>query len=143
MPADQRAPSDPSPRLIALSGKKLWFGFAGAVFAWIVLGCAEITIIWRGCMRQEDYGVPPSHPWVSVLLTVITLLILAITVGAGMISYRNFKQLSAQASMLESLAVQRGEFMAVTGVIVSATLAMGMVWLALPPLFIDLCWRAR
>ena len=40
-------------------------------------------------------------------------------------------------------AVERREFMALLGVIVSVTLGMGIIWLALPPLFLDLCWRAR
>jgi hypothetical protein len=51
--------------------------------------------------------------------------------------------LSAQPGILESLAVERKEFMAVIGVIVSITLGMGIVWLALPPFFLDLCWRAK
>jgi hypothetical protein len=51
--------------------------------------------------------------------------------------------LSSQPSLLETHAVERREFMALLGVIVSVTLGMGMVWLALPPFFLDLCWRAK
>lgn len=143
MPADPIAPGDPGPRLKEMEPKKLWFGFAGSAFAWIVLGCADIVISWRACMRQEDYGVPPAHPGVAVLIFAVALLLLGITIGAGLVSYRNWQWLSQQRKMLDSQAVPRGEFMAVTGVVVSLTLGLGMIWLALPPLFLDLCWRAR
>jgi hypothetical protein len=33
--------------------------------------------------------------------------------------------------------------MALIGVIVTATLGMGILWLAIPPFFLDICWRAR
>lgn len=143
MADDQVASTDPGPRLVQMQPKKLWFGFAGSFFAWIILGCADIVIVWRACMRQADFGVPPSHPGVGVLIFLVALLLLAITIGAGIISYRNWQWLSQQRKMLDSMAVPRGEFMAVIGVIVSLTLGMGMVWLALPPLFIELCWRAK
>lgn len=135
--------SDPRPRLLALSPRKLWFGFAGAVFSWIALGCADTVIIWRGCMHQQDYGCPASDPWVRALIFAVTLLLLAVTVGAGMISYRNYRWLSEQRKMLDSLAVPRGEFMAVIGVILSVTLSISIVWAALPPFFLELCWRAK
>jgi len=143
MSADPITSSDPSPRLISLPPANLWFGFAGSVVAWILLGCSDIVITWRACMHQENFGIPSEHPAVSWLFFAVTLLLLAVTVSAGVTSYRNWRWLSQQRQMLESLAVQRGEFMAVVGVIVSVTLSMGVVWLALPPLFLDLCWRAK
>lgn len=137
------ASADPGPRLAELEPKKLWFGFAGSVFAWIFLGCADIVITWRACMHQADYGVPPTHPGVRWLIFLVALLLLGITVGAGVVSYRNWRWLSQRRDMLESAAVPRGEFMAVVGVVVSMTLGLGMFWLALTPLFIELCWRAK
>jgi hypothetical protein len=143
MPVKPIAPSDPSPRLLAIQPRKLWFGVAGSVAAWILLGCTDIVIVWRACMRQENYGLPPVHPGVAALIFAITLLLLAITIGAGAVSYRNWRWLSQQRRMFNSDAVPRGEFMAVVGVIVSLTLGCGIFWLALTPLFIQLCWRAR
>lgn len=143
MPDDARIAGDPSPRLIAMPAKRLWFGFAGAFLAWIVLGCADIVIIWRGCQHQQNCGLAPANPEVRILIFVVSLLLLGITLGAGAISYRNWRRLSQQRRMLDSLAVPRGEYMAVIGVILSLTLGMGMIWMALPPLFLDLCWRAR
>ncbi len=143
MSSDRIPPSDPGPRLIGMQPKKLWFGTAGSVAAWIVLGCTDIVIAWRACMHQEDYGVPPVHPGVAALIFAISLLLLAITIGAGVISYRNWRWLSQQRKVLNREAVPRGEFMALVGMIVSVTLGFGMFWFALTPLFIELCWRAK
>jgi uncharacterized membrane protein YphA (DoxX/SURF4 family) len=80
---------------------------------------------------------------VSILFIAISVFLLAVTVAAGFTSYRNWRHLSAQRGILETLAVERKEFMAVLGVIISITLGIGIVWLALPPFFLDLCWRAK
>lgn len=123
--------------------KKLWFGTATAAIAWVVLGCLDIVITWRVCMVQEDYGIPTPRPEARVGYFIAALVLLALTIAAGWMSYRNWRNLSSNREMLNAPAVEHREFMALVGVIVSVTLGMGIVWLALPPLFIDVCWRAR
>lgn len=127
----------------AVQPSRLWFGFAVPAVAWVALGCLDILITWRACMHQEDFGIPNPHPGVRVVFFVLALLLLALTIGAGVVSYRNFRDLSGRRQLLESHAVERREFMAMLGVIISVTLGVGIIWLALPPLFLDLCWRAR
>ena len=143
MSAEAKAPTDPSPRLQEMPAKEMWFGFLGSVVAWLVLGCVDIVIVWRACQHQENFGIPSEHPAVSGILFAISLTFLGITVGAGILSYRNFRALAGQRSILNTPAVPRGEFMAVVGVILSVTLSAGIVWTSLTPLFLDLCWRAR
>jgi hypothetical protein len=126
-----------------VSSRRLWFGFVTAALAWLSLGCLDILVTWRACMHQEQYGIPNSPPDVSILFDLLSFVLLALTVTAGITSYGNWRRLSSQREMLKTDAVERREFMALLGVIVSVTLGMGMVWLALPPLFLDLCWRAR
>jgi hypothetical protein len=123
--------------------RRLWFGTATAAVAWVLLGCADIVITWRACMTQENYGIPTPRPDVRIVYFVVALVLLAITVCAGFISYRTWRYISAQSAMLHSHAVERREFLAMAGVIVAVTMGMGILWLALPPLFLDLCWRAR
>lgn len=123
--------------------KRLWFGTATAAIAWVALGCADIVITWRACMQQEDYGIPIPRPEVRVLYFVVALALLALTIIAGWTSYRNWRNLARERDVLNTHAVERREFMALSGIIISITLGMGIVWLALPPLFLDLCWRAR
>jgi len=94
-------------------------------------------------MQQEDYGIPIPRPEVRVVYFVVALVLLALTVVAGWISYCNWRKLARERELLHAHAVERREFMALGGIIVSITLGMGIVWLALPPLFLDVCWRAR
>jgi hypothetical protein len=121
----------------------LWFGFAGSALSWVVLGCLDILVTWRSCMHQEDFGVPETQRSAAVVLGILALGLLGITITAGFTSYRNWRGLSGKRHILEADAVERREFMALLGVIVSVTLGFGICCLALPPLFLDLCWRAR
>lgn len=143
MSTDAQLPGDPSPELIRMPPKRLWVGFVGPIIAWILLGCVDITITWRACQHQENFGIPSEHPAVSWAFFAVGLLFVAVTAGAGVVSYRNWRRLSQAPKMLDTPAVPRGEFMAVVGVILSVTLTAGMVWMALPSLFLDLCWRAK
>ncbi|HEX3966936.1 MAG TPA: hypothetical protein VHW70_03130 [Edaphobacter sp.] len=122
---------------------RLWFGFVTSAAAWVTLGCLDILIVWRACTAQQGFGIPDSHPLVRVLIAVVAVILLAITITAGVYSYRNWRSLSLQPYLLDAQAVERREFMALLGVIISVTLGMGIIWLALPPLFLDLCWRAK
>jgi hypothetical protein len=123
--------------------RRLWFGFAGSAISWISLGCLDIFITWKACTHQEDYGVPTVKNNAVLLLASLALLLLAITIAAGVTSYRNWRSLSTKQRILDADAIERREFMALLGVIMSLTLGFGICWLALPPLFLDLCWRAR
>jgi hypothetical protein len=123
--------------------RRLWFGFAGAALSWISLGCLDILITWKACTHQEDFGVPRSDQSVAVIYALLTLLLFLITIAAGVISYRNWRSLSSQRSIMHADAIERPEFMALLGVIMSVTLGFSICWFALPPLLINLCWRAR
>lgn len=127
----------------AVTSRRLWFGFSASACAWIALGCLDIAISWRACTVQEGYGIPPSRPAVRGAVVALANLLLCVAIAAGVTSYRNWRTLSRGQHLLQTNAVDRQEFMALIGVIVSVTLGMGIVWLALPPLFLDLCWRAR
>jgi hypothetical protein len=127
----------------SVSSRRLWFGFVAGAFSWVALGCLDLLITWRACTFQEGYGIPAARPDIRVTFVGLALLLLFITVAAGVTSYRNWRSISTERRLLETNAVDREEFMALIGVIVSISLGMGIVWLALPPLFLDLCWRAR
>ena len=64
--------------------------------------------------------------------------------AAGITSYRNWRMiLRSNAKFSNATATDRREFMALLGVFVSITLGMGVLWLSIPPLVIELCMRAR
>jgi hypothetical protein len=139
--SNERLPVTTRERFVA--PRRLWFGFVTSAAAWMSLGFLDILICWRACTRQQGYGIPDPHPWARVLFFVLALALLALTLAAGFTSYHNWRKLSLDRSLLDAQAVERREFMAIVGVIISVTLGMGIIWLALPPLFLDLCWRAK
>jgi uncharacterized membrane protein YphA (DoxX/SURF4 family) len=87
--------------------------------------------------------MPTPHPYVRLLYGLLALALLAVSIWSGVISFRNWQRLSAHKDFIEAQGVERHEFMAVLGVIITVTLGMGALWLALPPIFLDICWRAR
>lgn len=123
--------------------RRLWFGFATAAAAWVLLGCLDICINWRACTHQLDYGIPSPHPQARILISALALVLLIVAITAGVTSYRNWRALSAHSDILDTNAVERREFMAVLGVIVSVTMGAGILWLSIPPFFLDICWRSR
>lgn len=122
--------------------RRLWFGFIAGAVAWVVLGCADIVFAWRFCMTQSEYGIPAGHYGAWGAFFGVAVFLLALSIVAGLISYRNLRQITEQ-KVLDAQGVPRREFMALGGLIVTVTMGMGILWLALPPLFLDLCWRAR
>lgn len=126
-----------------ISSRKLWFGFLTSTVAWTALGCLDILVTWRACQHQESFGMPGPHPYARILYGILAVALLLVSIWSGLISYRNWQQLSAQRKFLEAQAIERREFMAALGVIITIILGMGIVWLGLPPIFLDICWRAR
>jgi hypothetical protein len=121
----------------------LWFGLAATAVAWVGLGVSDILITWRACVHREEFGGATVLPAVHLAYIAVAASLLAIAAVAGTTSYRNWRALSPGSSFLKAEATDREEFMALLGVIVSVTLGMGIVWLSLPPLLIELCARVR
>lgn len=126
-----------------VSPAKLWFGTITAAVSWVLLGCLDILINWRACQHQEMYGIPPHVIGPRVLIGCLALFLLVLVLIAGVISYRNWQRLSPERDLLKTHAVERQEYMAFLGLIMTVTMGIGIVWLALPPIFLNICWRAR
>jgi len=130
-------------RLDPVRPGRLWFGFAASAAAWMGLGLADILITWKACMGQEQFGGASAHPGMRILSFVITLALLAVAVTAGVMSYRNWRRLSGEVRLRDAEGKERREFMALLGVFVSLTLGVGILWLGVPLLVIELCVRTR
>ena len=122
---------------------RLWFGLLAAAISWGSLGVIETLIVWRSCMGHNQFGGGNADQGPRAVCFVIALLLLATGVFSGLTSYRNWRRLSGQSRLIDSLATERREFMALLGVFVSVTLGMGMIWLSLPPIIIHICERAK
>jgi hypothetical protein len=132
----------PPPRS-KVSGKRLWFGFGAAFLCWFGLGIADVMITWRECLHREQYGTSSSHPGLLVLNIVIFLALLVLAVVAGIVSYRNWRALSAEKGIFSAEATRPYEYLAMLGVIMTITLTVGIIWFGLPLFIIQLCARTR
>lgn len=137
------ANSEMSPPQPDIPHRRMWFGTAGAAVAWVTLGVMDILINWRACQHQEDFGLAPAQIGARILIGALGALMLLIALACGWTAYRNWRAVSRQKSPVNAPAVQRPEYMAVVGMIVTVTMGMGIVWLTLTPIFLTICWRAK
>jgi hypothetical protein len=126
-----------------ISSKRLWFGLIASAVAWASLGFIDILITWRVCVHQEESGNPVAHPAARIIYVAIAVVLFLVVLTSGVTSYRNWRVISQQREILNAAATDRREFMALLGVFVSITLGVSVLWLAIPPLVIELCMRAR
>lgn len=137
--------TEPMPPVRKVSGKRLWFGFGAAFLCWFGLGIADVLITWRECLHEEAFGLPSSHPGLLTLNIIIFLALLAISVTAGIVSYRNWRVLSEEkdTNVFKAQAYHSREYVAMIGVIMSVALTVGTIWFGLPLFIIQLCSRVR
>lgn len=137
--AVQNAP----PNLTSSEQPRLWFGFAGSVAAWIALFIADLLLAWKMCTALPDGVDVLSLGWAIYLFAALTVILLAVTIAAGIVSFGTFQRLSNHVSLAHTEATGREEFMAVGGMFISLILSLGIVWLGIPLFIIKLCLRAR
>jgi len=122
---------------------RLWFGFSGAAFAWILAGFLDATLAWYACLGGEiGWGVFTSFR-LRLLLGLITFGLLAIATAGGIISYSNWRRLCNAKSIVEAEGRGRQQFMALTGVFLSVVLGIGIIWFSIPIYILRICERAR
>jgi hypothetical protein len=126
-----------------VSPKRLWFGFGGAAAAWVLAGLLNVLLAWQACMGGEAGSFIFTQTGIRVVLGVITFVLLAVAIVAGIVSFRNWRDLSREPDFVEAEGRGRKEFMAIFGVVVSASLTMGLIWFAIPIYIISMCVRAH
>jgi uncharacterized membrane protein YphA (DoxX/SURF4 family) len=107
------------------------------------LGIAEILITWRECLHQEQFGGASDHPGMHALSIILFLALLAIAIGAGIMSYRNWRQLAGGVRIYRAEGEPPREYLALLGVFISITLGLGIIWLGIPLTILSLCVRTR
>ncbi|HTU48387.1 MAG TPA: hypothetical protein VMF91_25225 [Bryobacteraceae bacterium] len=122
---------------------KLWFGFTGSAASWIILSVGYVLITWWACVENGQLGGGAPRPGIALLYSLAAVLLIGTAFVAGLTSYRNWRQLSTARSLGQAEGRGRPEFMALLGVFVSFTLGIGLIWLTIPLLILNLCVRAR
>lgn len=135
--------TEPMPPARQVSSGRLWFGFSAAFLCWLGLGIADVLITWRACLHREQFGTSSHHPGLLTLNIVIFFALLGISIGAGILSYRNWRILSGEKNIFEAEAYHSREYLAMLGVLMSITLTLGTLWFGLPLFVIQLCARVR
>lgn len=82
----------------------------------------------------------PGFKW---LYFAFTLVLLFIAAWSGMVSFRNWRELTSAPDLSHAEGRSREEYMAIAGIFISFTLGIGIIWLGLPIAIIDMCVRAR
>ncbi len=123
--------------------KRLWFGFSGAAAAWIIAGIVDAWLAWVACMGHEAGSGVFTSVGMRVLLSVITLGLLAMAIVGGWVSFKNWRSLSESRDFIEAEGRGRQQFMALIGVFISISLGLGIVWFAIPIYILGICVRAR
>ncbi|HTU32955.1 MAG TPA: hypothetical protein VMF66_04040 [Candidatus Acidoferrum sp.] len=126
-----------------IRGRKLWFGLAATLAAFSIDGYLGFVITWRTCFIGHGQLGALSVEGVRWLLVAITVVLFAVSVIGGVTSYRHWKQVSNSNEMRHSESSGTTEFVAMLTVLCSVALSVGIVWLSLPLIFVDVCMRAH
>ena len=125
------------------SPKGLWFGFSGAAVAWILAGILDVFFAWQACMGGEAGSSMFTETWIWVVLGIITFGALAISVAAGLVSFRNWHKVSEKTEFARAEGRSRNQFVTMVGVFVSASMAAGIIWFAIPIYLLRMCERVH
>lgn len=129
--------------LTPLDQPRLWFGFATGICTWLGLGIADLLLAWKVCEAGPNSWGLVSKGSAIAIFAIITLILLGLTIAAGIVSFRNFRRITDNASLAHAEGTGRDEFMALGGMFISLALGIGIVWLGIPLFILDVCTRAR
>ena len=118
----------------SVSAARLWFGVIAAAVAWVFQGLLGVVISSLAATRA---------PAVRVVLAVITVVLLALAIAGGIVSWQNWRRLSGQRTLAAAEGRSRVEFLALSGIFISAVFVAGIVWAAIPLLMVEAGVRAR
>jgi hypothetical protein len=120
----------------------LWFGLTAAVAAWSLNLCVNYVISALICVVREGRMVAASVASRGFLV-LVTFTLLIVAVAAGVASYRNWRRMSSTADLLDAEAREWREFMAFSGILLSAALVVGLLWSSIPLILVNICMRAH
>jgi hypothetical protein len=127
-----------------ISQLRLWFGACAAAPALAIQGFACFLIAIQACKDGHvgDWG-SLSAAGVRGVLGAVTAFLLAVAIAGGVVSFRNWQIVSEQQRVLEAEGRLREAFMALIGVFVSVSCAIGIIWTGIPSAFLNTCVTAR
>jgi hypothetical protein len=126
-----------------LPQRRLWFGMTAGAFAWSLHLLACVIVTRLACSGRYGNYAAPSVTEAYILLGILSALLFALTVVAGVISFRNWRAVSQSESFLKAEATGREQYMSLIGVFLSVTLGLGILWAGLGILLVNMCVWTR
>ena len=125
-----------------VANSRLWAGVALAPAAWSIAELVGYFLVARACDRGPASAVAHAgvtQAVVAVVLGVIAVVGLVIAVG----NWKGVRDTGETGETGTPPAWGRAHFMALGGVIASSLFVLGIVFFALPPLFVNWCSEVR
>jgi hypothetical protein len=120
----------------------LWFGMVGAPIVWSL----HLLLVWSvdefGCRLGFDQGSILGINSLHALVLAPSLVALTVSAGAGVIAYRNWREIEAlddEQRERYARGVERGRFMAVTGMAFSALFSLVILYMTVPIFLLPPC----
>ena len=118
---------------------RLWAGVVLAPVAWAVAELLGYVLVARACDRGTRSMM--AHAGLTQDVVAVVLGIIA-TVGLA-IAVANWRCVRDSSTEEEQTTWGRAHFMALGGVVASALFVLGILFFALPPLFLNACDQVR
>ena len=125
-----------------MANARLWAGVLLAPAAWSVAELVGYFLVARACDRNAPTGV--AHA--GVVQDIVAVVLGIIGVVGLVIAVANLRSVGdvGDSEMPRVPTVRgRARFMALAGVVMSSLFVLGIVFFALPPLFVNWCNQAR
>lgn len=128
---------------MSASDRRLWYGLAAPIAAWVVEGMASFAFSDYAC--EQGKPLPPSFSRTTVVTALIVLaaVMLAVAVSAGVVAWRTWRSLSKAPRVSEAEGRGRGEFMSLAGIFISVIFSIAIVWSGLAPMIVGPCTVSR
>lgn len=117
---------------------RLWFGAVAAAVAWALQGFTCFILATQACKTGTGYLGPLGPTAVRILIGCVSAAYLAVAIASCLVSYRNWRSLPHRP-LMQAEAEGREEYMALVGVFVGITAAVGLIWSGLSPIFFTSC----
>jgi hypothetical protein len=125
-----------------VANARLWAGVLLAPAAWSVAELVGYFLVARACDRNPPAGAAHAgitQDVVAVVLGIIATLGLVIAIA----NLRSVGDVGDREMPGVPTVRGRARFMALAGVVMSSLFVLGIVFFALPPLFVNWCNQAR
>ena len=125
-----------------VANARLWAGVLLAPAAWSVAELLGYFLVARACDRDPSSGVAHAgivQDVVAVVLGIIAIVGLVLAIA----NLRSVGDVGDREMPGVPTVRGRARFMALAGVVMSSLFVLGIVFFALPPLFVDWCNQVR